>query len=378
MARMSIDDKLLRDPRVLRLARGLGWSRRETVGALLDVFAVAYDRERDTLPTADIDVAAEREGFADAMFEVDLAEQVRGGVRIKGARERIKYLTAKVEAGRIGGLKSAETRRNKAKQKRSTLQAPVNLPDPVPDSVPDPVPEDQSSPSAHAIPPSPVPAPPVPSVPVVSPPAPPREDIARTHAAPYDHTDDRSRGRLAEATYQRVSDARVAMAVELRLPAQLPFPPVTPSSRARAFCELLDRVREEGAGAPAACDRVVASLIAQARESRGPEALEWLSQKAFGSGAWATARERVPGASKAARELAARYGKAPIKAPTTAPVPTARETERPVMVSDAERAEAAEMALELRARLFGEARAPPASSSSTPDQQPQSRPKAAT
>lgn len=163
MARMSIDDKLLRDPRVLRLARACGWSRRETVGALLDVFAVAYDRERDTLPIADIDIAAEREGFADLMFEVDLAEQVRAGVRIKGAKERIKYLTAKAEAGRVGGIKSGESRRKSAKQKRSNHEAPANPPDPVPDLPPDPVPEDQSSLPACAIPPDPVPVAPAPT-----------------------------------------------------------------------------------------------------------------------------------------------------------------------------------------------------------------------
>jgi hypothetical protein len=234
-------------------------------------------------------------------------------------------------------------------------------------------------------PPPPPPPPPVTPVaaprhaivPAVPPPAPSREDTARTHAAPYDHTDDRSRGRLAEATYQRVSDARVALAVELRLPAQLPFPPVTPSSRGRAFVDLLDRVREEGPGAPAACDRVVASLIAQARETRGPEALEWLSQKAFGSGAWATARERVPGAKRS------RPGARPEPVAARAPVPTARETREtaPLQVSTLtpeERIAAAAADRELLAQLLGEARAPPASSSPTPDQQPQSRPKAAT
>lgn len=147
MARMSIDDKFLRDPRVIRLAQRMGWSRRETIGALLDVYAVAYDRERDTLPPIDVDTAAERPGFSDAMFEVDLAEQDRRGVRIKGAKERIRYLDHKSEAGRLGGLKSAETRRNRSKQNRSNPQAPGNpLPLPlVPDLLllPDPVPEEE-------------------------------------------------------------------------------------------------------------------------------------------------------------------------------------------------------------------------------------------
>ena len=113
--------------------------------------------------------------------------------------------------------------------------------------------------------------------------------------APYNPDDPRSRGLLAEQTYRRVSDARVELANRLGLPDQLPFPPVTPSSRPRAFSDLLDRVREEGINAPAACDRVVASLLEQAEADRS---VEWLSQKAFGSGPWSTARERIPGASR--------------------------------------------------------------------------------
>lgn len=113
-----------------------------------------------------------------------------------------------------------------------------------------------------------------------------------TQPPPYDQNDQFVRGRLAESTYRRISDARLAMAAELGLPGQLPFPPITPSSRPRAITELLDRIREEADAAPAACDLVVANLIAQARDDRS---VEWLSQKSFSSGAWTTARERIPG-----------------------------------------------------------------------------------
>ena len=117
--------------------------------------------------------------------------------------------------------------------------------------------------------------------------------------AAYDADSPADRGALAERTYWRVSEARVEMAVELGLPEQLPFQPITPSSRPQAFSELLDRVREEGPGAPRACDRVVENLISQARHTRE---IEWLSQKAFSSGAWRTAREGdVPASRKAAR-----------------------------------------------------------------------------
>lgn len=164
MARMSIDDKFPRDPRVIKLGRRVGWSRRETMGALIDVFQIVYDRERDTLPAEDIDIAAEREGFAEHMIECDLAERTRAGVRVKGAAERIDYLKNRAEAGRVGGLKSGESRRNRSeaneRSKRSTAssgaEASRNPPDPVPDlpPVPDGAPdlEREAAPASPPLP----------------------------------------------------------------------------------------------------------------------------------------------------------------------------------------------------------------------------------
>jgi hypothetical protein len=280
---MSIDDKFPRDPRVIKLGRRAGWSRRETMGALIDVFQIVYDRERDVLPDEDIDIAAELDGFAGHMIACDLAERTTFGVRVRGAAERIEYLRNRSEAGRTGGIKSGESRRNrdeaKLRSKRSTAsgraKASRNPPDPVPDDPPDPVPA-RESPRAPAIPATP----------------------ERTPA--YDHQDPRSRGRLAEATYESASKARIEVAAELGLPEQIPFPVITPANRPRAFVELQDRVREEGENAPAVCDRVIGNLIAQARETRS---IEWLSLKSFSSGAWTTARERVPGQRAGPRSL---------------------------------------------------------------------------
>jgi hypothetical protein len=126
MARMSIDDRALRDPRILRLARLTGWSRRETIGALLDVWAVCYDRETPLLLPQDIDIAAEADGFSAKMVEVELARPARGNrlVHVCGVKDRIHYIAAKRDAGRVGGLKSAETRakapKHEVKQSSST------------------------------------------------------------------------------------------------------------------------------------------------------------------------------------------------------------------------------------------------------------------
>ncbi len=125
MARMSIDDMLGRDPRLLRLAKSCGWSRRETAGCLvLDVWPLCYDREKSDIADIDIDIAADMDGFAQLMVNSGLAVRVGPGkVRVSGAKKRIKYLQAKQASGYKGGLKSAEARNKESKQNSSTGQA---------------------------------------------------------------------------------------------------------------------------------------------------------------------------------------------------------------------------------------------------------------
>src|SRR6185295_15792399 len=153
MARMSIDDSSLRDHRVLLLAKLCGWNRRETIGCLLDIWALCYDRVSEYLPEAGIDVTSEHDGFARKLIEVGLASPGKGGmVRISGAKQRIEYLRKQQASGRLGGLKSAERRTKRPKARLSnpssdpqatlnlTLEGSVNPPDPVPDSDSSPVP----------------------------------------------------------------------------------------------------------------------------------------------------------------------------------------------------------------------------------------------
>jgi hypothetical protein len=155
-----------------------------------------------------------------------------------------------------------------------------------------------------------------------------------------------------------VSDARIAIAAELNLPEQIAFPAIAPSSNPVGFVELRERIREEGAAAPAVCDRVVANLIADARDKRS---IEWLSLKSFSSGAWTHARERVP-------KIA------------TAPKPARkRKTDPPPAMSSLTPEERIALANESMTTLYGSARAPPTSAKPTDesnDEQPQ--PKAAT
>ncbi len=161
MARMSIDDMVGRDPRVRLLAKSLGWSVRETVGCLvIDVWPICYDQMTHLISERVLDAAADREGFAEALIEAELAHRDRSGkVYVAGAKKRIEYLAAKQRAGHEGGVKSAESRRKTLKQTSSTSgstpQARRNppVPDSVPDSAPAPdlvlVPEYTASPPAR-------------------------------------------------------------------------------------------------------------------------------------------------------------------------------------------------------------------------------------
>lgn len=152
-----------RDPRVRLLAKSLGWSVRETVGCLvIDVWPICYDQMTHLISERVLDAAADREGFATALIESELAHRDRSGkVYVAGAKKRIKYLEDKQRAGHEGGVKSAESRRKTPKQTSSTSgstpQARRNppVPDPflVPDSAPDPVvvPEKKEKSSAAPI-----------------------------------------------------------------------------------------------------------------------------------------------------------------------------------------------------------------------------------
>ncbi|MGE5801586.1 MAG: hypothetical protein ACM358_04975 [Gemmatimonadota bacterium] len=97
----------------------------------------------------------------------------------------------------------------------------------------------------------------------------------------------RERGALAEATWQRLSELRAGHAARLRISGVMPFPVVHPGNQPRGFRELLDRIREEGDNAHAACDHVLAVLDKQATDEKS---IEWLAEKAFLAGPWEKAR----------------------------------------------------------------------------------------
>lgn len=110
MARLSIDDKFTRDPRVLRLAKACSWSRWEAMGCLIDVWQLCYDRVTARVALGDLEIVSRVASFAQKLIEADLATLADDGfVRISGAEERIRYLRTAAENGKRGGsAKSAK------------------------------------------------------------------------------------------------------------------------------------------------------------------------------------------------------------------------------------------------------------------------------
>src|SRR5262245_53635071 len=88
MARMSIDDKVARDPRIDRLARMCGWSRRETRACMEDVWSLCYDRIVPYLPPDDIETAAIRDAITPPALSFVEALKQCGLARVATARDR--------------------------------------------------------------------------------------------------------------------------------------------------------------------------------------------------------------------------------------------------------------------------------------------------
>lgn len=279
MARMSVDDRFLRDPRVVRMGIALGWNKWETRGRLLDVFAIVYDRvnaDRDPLLSElDIDTAAEFPGLAAAMVVHDLAVKTARGLHVRGSKEHTNYLATRETAGRAGGVKSGETRRKKAAQKSKvtfdstevTFEKNEGRSNPLVLPSASSLPFDLSLPPALACDPDSGPS------------------------IPPNLSTPQRRGDLRRRTWGAVSEQRIAVALELGLLDVIGLPVITPAET-RGYRDLGERIREEGDNAESICTRVVAHLVDQAREERS---VEWLSEKAFTPGGWRTARDRVAG-----------------------------------------------------------------------------------
>jgi hypothetical protein len=318
-ANCTVHHEMHSDRRFDLLAQLAGWSRPEACWRMVELWSRCTALQTDRPPPAEIRIHLGLEGER-LLVDAALGERLPGGaIRVLGGgltggdTDRFGWYEPLSTRAAAGGLARAEQVRQSGRAARGRF-APAGTSDPPatdqrstsatsdPPAISGAPPasgfripeEDQNSLAARAIPPSPAPTP-----------------------VGYDPVrDPMAIGRLAEATYRRVSDALIRVSAELKLPAPLPFPAINPGSSERTR-DARDRVREEGADAPAVCDRVVANLIAQAREERS---VEWLAEKAFTPGGWRTARAWMPGAA-ARRRGPARGDPLPPAPPPKRPEP---------------------------------------------------------
>lgn len=259
------------DLRFATLARLCGLADAEH--ALIKVAKVwSWQTEHYTpdAPTYEVDLeiveSALGPGGAGHLVRARLAEEGPGGLRIKGSVGRIEWLWKKRQASARGG----EATKRKHEDKRRPSGPPVAEPPPQPTTGPEtgPLTLSPDLPRSETLPPR-----------------------AHAHAIPpsteYDAGSSGDRRRLAERTYVRVAVARDEVIAELGLQHEAPMPKAISPATPIGFRDLLERIQEEGAVAPQACETVLANLVRDARETRS---VEWLSNKAFGERAWSTAR----------------------------------------------------------------------------------------
>ena len=119
----AIEDSLWNDPRFIRLCIKMGDEFR-AAGAVLVAWRVAqrfWCPGKNPIPGA----AFKEAELPEILIEVGLADREAGGIRMRGSEEHFAQWFISQKSGRIGGLKSAELRREKA---QGPLDAPSTNP----------------------------------------------------------------------------------------------------------------------------------------------------------------------------------------------------------------------------------------------------------
>jgi hypothetical protein len=125
--RVNVDSQALRDPRFRRAAKRLQVSHHEVLARCIHVWMVCYERREPVITREDIDIAAELDGFTDALVSSELAESLTPNeIYVRGVSERIQWLEKQSERGKRSGERRREM--SAAVQKRTTVQQAFDLP----------------------------------------------------------------------------------------------------------------------------------------------------------------------------------------------------------------------------------------------------------
>lgn len=108
--RVNVDEQAISEPRIKRMAKRLARSHYEVLGRLMPVWMLCYQRRSAVVQPIDIDIAADLDGFAEAMVSEEMADIDEAGVYVRGVLNRIEFLEKQSQKGR----KSGEVRRGRS------------------------------------------------------------------------------------------------------------------------------------------------------------------------------------------------------------------------------------------------------------------------
>lgn len=111
MARINIEECWWSDPRRSKLIRLIGDEERAD-GTAIKMWRTAQEfwkRDHQLVPRSVFEALQ----FASELLQSGLAEEREGSIYVRGSSQYLEWVKDAAEAGRLGGLKSAQTRREK-------------------------------------------------------------------------------------------------------------------------------------------------------------------------------------------------------------------------------------------------------------------------
>ena len=122
MASVRVEDEARKDPRIVILGKRLKTTKFDALARMIEIWAYCTEKQTYFLSGGVIDACAEFEGFAEIICEpeIGLAEFTEKGIRIKGTKGRIEWLTKLRKQSKKGG----QTTRAKWQAKRLAKEGP--------------------------------------------------------------------------------------------------------------------------------------------------------------------------------------------------------------------------------------------------------------
>lgn len=123
MARINVDDEIGSDPRFIKLLGLLQGDYWRALGLCVGAWRMGQKFFKDVDAKGIIPLNEWAQTDFAPILECGLAIEKDGGIYIKGSKDKFAWLDKKVEAGKIGGKKSADSRKRKKKQNEANASS---------------------------------------------------------------------------------------------------------------------------------------------------------------------------------------------------------------------------------------------------------------